>query len=341
MAKTKRGASGISRLVAVDKPVGMSSHDVVNACRRIFGERRVGHMGTLDPLASGVLAVCVGPATRLDAFMVGHGKRYRMGVRFGVATETDDAEGAPTKVLPIPSQVFEDEFARSYVEGLVGAGMQVPPIYSAIKVDGRKSYDAARKGTIINLEPRAFEVYNAELLEVNESTNEDGTPTVEWVVEMSVSKGTYMRSIARDMGRDLHTAAHVSSLRRTASGCIAIENCVTLEQLEEDPTCGTIDPLRALACRYSFVRELAQKVENGAQLPTEALSLNMPIRLDVYDPCCCTTSVFPSSEPPANGEIVAAVVDNRLKALYEYHESQHRYASRCVFSVGVERGTAL
>lgn len=341
MAKVKRGASGISRLVAVKKPYGMSSHDVVNRCRHIFGERRVGHTGTLDPLATGVLVVCVGPATRLDAFMVGHGKRYRMGVFFGVATETDDVEGAITKELPIPSQVYDEEFAREYVQNMIGPGQQIPPIYSAIKVDGRKSYEAARKGCVINLEPRAFEIYDAELVSVSETVREDGKPGVEWVVEMSVSKGTYMRSIARDMGRDLHTAAHVSSLERIISGTVSLEDCVTLESLEEDPKCATFDPIQALGIRYAFVREDVSKVENGAQLSVDALALNEPIRADKYDPCSCATSVFPSADPPKNGEIVAAVVDNRLKALYEYHESKHCYVSRCVFSIGVERGTAL
>ena len=337
----KRGESGLSRLVAVNKPVGMSSHDVVNRCRKIFGERRVGHTGTLDPLASGVLVVCVGPATRLDAYMVGHGKRYRMGVRFGIGTETDDSEGAVTKQCPIPSEVYEEEYARTYVGGMVGQGTQIPPVYSAIKVNGRKSYDAARKGTVINLEPREFEIYDAKFVELREFTDEEGRSAVEWIVEMSVSKGTYMRAIARDMGRNLNTAAHVSSLERTISGTVVLEECATLEMLEEDPNCGTIDPLRALGVRYAFIREEAGKVANGSPLPESCVSLNEPISIDVFAPCCCTTSVFASSTPPEDGEVVGIVVQNHLKALYEYHESEHRYRSRCVFPIGVERGTAL
>lgn len=334
----KRGASGISRLVAVNKPVGMSSHDVVNAVRRIVGERRVGHAGTLDPLASGVLLVCIGPATRLDAYLVDHGKRYRMGVSFGTATDTDDAEGAVVKTRPVPTEAFDPAFASAYVSGLVGPGMQVPPIYSAIKVDGRRSYDAARRGSVIHLEPRPFEVYDAHLVELLD----DAEAGLEWIVDMSVSKGTYMRSIARDMGRDLKTAAHVSRLTRTASGTLRLDECVTLEELADDPKRGLVDPLRALGVRYAFVRgDDARKVENGQPLPGRMLALNEPIRVDVYGSECCTSSVFPSSAPPADGELVAAVVDNRLKALYEYHESERRYAVRCVFSIGVERGTGL
>ncbi len=338
----KRGTSGLSRLVAVNKPVGMTSHDVVNRCRRIFNERRVGHTGTLDPLASGVLVVCVGPATRLDAYMVGHGKRYRMGVRFGIGTETDDAEGAVSKELPVPSQAFDEEFAREYVTSLIGKGMQVPPVYSAIKVNGRKSYDAARKGTVIDLEPREFEVFDAKLNEVREVEDAEGRRLAEWVVEMSVSKGTYMRSIARDMGRDLKTAAHVCSLERTFSGNVSLEECYSLEELQENPNGALLDPLRVLGVRYAFVRDkVAESVGNGAMLQPDALSLNEPIRVDIFEPCACTTSVFASPDPPRDGEVVGVVSANRLKALYEYRESEHRYRCRCVFPIGVERGTAL
>ncbi len=332
----------MSRLVAVNKPVGMTSHDVVNRCRKIFNERRVGHTGTLDPLASGVLVVCVGPATRLDAYMEGHGKRYRMGIRFGIGTETDDAEGAVTKVLPVPARAFDEDFAREFVFSLIGKGTQVPPVYSAIKVNGRKSYEAARKGSVIDLEPREFEVFDAKLNEVREVVDGEGRRLAEWVVEMSVSKGTYMRSIARDIGRDLKTAAHVSSLERTIAGNVSLEECYTLEELQENPKGAQLDPLRVLGVRYAFVRDgVADRVANGSPLDAEALSLNEPIRVDVFAPCACTTSVFASPDPPRNGEVVGVVSANRLKALYEYHESEHRYRCRCVFSIGVERGTAL
>lgn len=337
----KRGASGISRLIAVAKPCGMTSHDVVNRCRRVFGERRVGHAGTLDPLASGVLVVCVGPATRLDAYLVGHSKRYRMGVQFGLATDTDDAEGSIIKQIPAPEKLLDRSFASSYVANMVGEGMQVPPIYSAIKVDGRKSYDAARKGTIIDLEARPFEIHEALLEEVRESVGLSGEIAPEWIVDMKVSKGTYMRSIARDMGRDLKTAAYVSSLERTQSGSVALVDCVTLDELEQYPDEATIDPLKVLGIRFAFARGCEQQVLNGSFLPEQALSLNEPIYTDVFTPCTCTTSVIASNTPPHNGEIIGVLLDNRLKALYEYCGSEHRYRARCVFSIGVERGRAV
>lgn len=134
----KRNSSGFSRLIGINKPIGMSSHDVVNRVRRIFNERRVGHAGTLDPLASGVLLVCVGPATRLDAFLVGHGKRYKMGVTFGISTTTDDSEGEILKEIPYSEQLQESNFAHTFVHNMVGKGTQIPPVYSAIKVNGKK-----------------------------------------------------------------------------------------------------------------------------------------------------------------------------------------------------------
>lgn len=337
----KRGASGLSLLLAVNKPVGMSSHDVVNRIRRIYGERRVGHTGTLDPLASGVLVLCVGPATRLDAYLVGHGKRYRMDVVFGSATETDDREGAVIRSHAVPPELGDASFAQQTVAGLVGRGQQVPPIYSAIKVNGRKSYKAARSGDIIDLAPRPFEVYDASFIEVKDVVDVLGNPAVCWTMELSVSSGTYLRSIARDLGRDLGTCAYVGALERTISGSVPLDACAALEELEEMPRAALIDPLQALGVRWAFAGEASDRVRNGSPLPEGVLSLNEAVRGDVYDGTCCVSGVLPSSVPPHEGEVVGIVANNRLIALYEYDGSQHRYRTRCVFSVGVERGTGI
>ena len=116
----KRGQSGLSLLVAIDKPLGMSSHDVVNACRRIYGERRVGHTGTLDPLATGLLPICVGPATRLDNYLTGHDKGYRVSIGFGFETTTDDVEGQICSEGPIEEHLKDTAFAASFIESLIG-----------------------------------------------------------------------------------------------------------------------------------------------------------------------------------------------------------------------------
>lgn len=338
---SKRGSSGRSCLLAINKPVGMSSHDVVNVVRRVFNERRVGHAGTLDPQASGVLLVCVGPATRLDAYLVGHGKRYRMGVTFGLSTTTDDCEGDILRQLPVPECVGDTDYAHKFIEGMVGKGMQVPPIYSAIKVKGKKAYEQARAGKVIDLAPRPFEIYDAQLCDVHESSRLDGCEAVEWICEMSVSKGTYMRSIARDMGREVGSCAYVSSLARVRSGSVLLDDCLDLSDLEQHKEEAVIDPLLALGCRFAFARDCSSKVEHGAWLNDSDLSLNEPLMTELYAPCTCTTSVIPSTKPPKPNEVVGVIVNNRLKALYEYHESEHRYQPRCVFSIGVERGRTV
>ena len=175
----------------------MTSHDVVNRCRRIFGEKRVGHTGTLDPLASGVLPICIGPATRLGAYLTGHDKAYRATIAFGVGTDTDDCEGTVTRTGEAPAEAGDRSFAEQAVEQMLGPQKQMPPAYSAIKVNGKKSYEAAREGHIIELSPRDIEVYSAKLIAVRPGVGEQ---LPEWDVEFRVSKGTYIRALARDLG---------------------------------------------------------------------------------------------------------------------------------------------
>ena len=219
----KRGQSGICCIVGIDKQQGMSSHDVVNAVRRVFGERRVGHTGTLDPLATGALAVCVGPATRLDAYMTAHDKTYEVRISFGASTDTDDAEGTVVRTEPVPPEVCDAAFASDHVRSLVGHHRQIPPAYSAIKRGGVKACDAARSGNIIQLEPRDIQIYEAELIGLELDPD---APQLYWDVRLSVSKGTYIRSIARDVGISLGTVAHVDRLRRIDADNLDVEDCV-------------------------------------------------------------------------------------------------------------------
>ena len=196
----KRGESGLSLVLGMAKPSGMTSHDVVGRVRRALGERRVGHTGTLDPLASGVLPVCVGSATRLSPYLTAEDKRYEVAVAFGAATDTDDAEGEVIRTGEVPARLYDEAFAARFVAGLVGPSRQLPPVYSAIKVNGRKACDEARRGNVIAIEPRDIEVYGAKLLSIDEEGPGGG---LRWSVAFHVSKGTYIRALARDMGRDL------------------------------------------------------------------------------------------------------------------------------------------
>ncbi|WP_172136695.1 tRNA pseudouridine(55) synthase TruB [Adlercreutzia sp. ZJ473] len=333
----RRGESGLCLVVGVDKPSGMSSHDVVNRCRRIFGERRVGHTGTLDPLASGVLPICVGPATRLDAYLTGHDKRYVVRVAFGAATDTDDAQGEVIRTSPVPDEVLDPFFAASFVSSLVGASKQLPPVYSAIKVNGRKACDEARRGNIISMEPRDIEVYAAELRGVYGA---DASEPPAWEIAFHVSKGTYIRSLARDIGAALGCAAHVGSLRRTSVGNLTLDECVSLETLAEVGTRAALDPVRLLGLRFAFADAAVERaVANGNQLPKDALALcERRFGPSALEMCACTAGVRESCEDVRPGELVAVVAGNKLAGIYEYDGASRRYKTRCVFQTGVSRG---
>lgn len=333
----KRGLSGLSLVVGVNKPGGMSSHDVVNRCRYIFGERRVGHTGTLDPMATGVLPICIGPATRLGTYLTGHDKRYRVSIAFGAGTDTDDAAGKVVRTGEVPACVLDPEFAASFVAGLVGARKQMPPAYSAIKVNGKKSYEAARAGNIIDLAPRDIEVYDARLLGVYDG---DGDALPSWDVSFEVSKGTYIRALARDAGAALGCPAHVAALERTELGLLTLEECVSLETLAELKDRASLDPVRLLGVRFAYVQDdLAKKVSNGAQLPVAELPLFEHRRTtSALEMCACTAGVRESCEPPRDGELVAVLADNKLIALYGFNEGRARFETRCVFQTGVSRG---
>lgn len=223
---SRRGATGLSGILLVDKPAGMTSHDVVARVRRATGEKRVGHAGTLDPMATGLLVVLVGPATRLATYLTAARKSYDARIVFGTETDTDDAEGHVVRTEPVPLELRSEEGAIAHVAALVGTHEQVPPAYSAIKRDGVTAHRAARAGNELDLEARTVEVTDAVLLGV-----EPGPP-VAWNVSLTVSKGTYVRAIARDLGRELGTAAHLGGLRRTASGDLPVSEARDLDDLE-------------------------------------------------------------------------------------------------------------
>ena len=218
-----------SGLVLVDKPAGWTSHDVVGKIRKLAGTRKVGHAGTLDPMATGVLVVGINRATRLLTHIVGVDKTYTATVRLGQSTTTDDAEG----------EVVETRFANAVtperlqeaVDRLTGEIMQVPSTVSAIKVDGRRSYDRARAGEEVALDSRPATVGRFEIQDIRRL---DEGKTVDVDVEVRVSSGTYVRALARDLGEILETGGHLTVLRRTAVGPYSIDQTLTLEQLGED-----------------------------------------------------------------------------------------------------------
>lgn len=220
-----RRPSAFSALIAVDKPAGCTSHDVVSRVRRAVGEKRVGHAGTLDPAATGVLVVGIGQATKLLGLLTLDRKGYRATFQLGAETTTDDAEGEVTLTAAVPDELLDPERAAREVARLVGEHDQVPPSFSAVSVGGRRAYDAARAGEELELAARRVRIYAAELRGVDREART-------WKLDLDVSKGTYVRSVARDLGRDLGCRAHVRALERTFAGPVTLADCVSLDELD-------------------------------------------------------------------------------------------------------------
>jgi len=218
-ARPERAA--IDAVLVIDKPVGPTSFDVVKRIRWAAGARRVGHGGTLDPAASGVLPICLGEATKLAQFLLDADKQYDFSVCFGVETDTDDAAGTVT--ARSDAGAIDEAGVRRALEPFRGAITQVPPIYSALKREGRPLYDYARAGEAVTIAPRAVVVHELEL------TAFAGPRAVAFT--MRCSKGTYVRALARDLGRALGVGAHVTALRRTRSGPFSLAEARPLDEV--------------------------------------------------------------------------------------------------------------
>lgn len=213
-------------LLLVDKPAGVSSHDVVGAARRALREKRIGHAGTLDPFATGLLVLLVGRATRLLPHLPGEPKIYEARIRFGTETETEDLHGAVSREAPLPSR----EALLEALPRFIGTVQQVPPAYSAKRVDGKRAYAVARAGGEVVLPAVTVRVDRWELLDAQ--LDDEGRIT-EADVRIACGGGTYIRSLARDLARSVGSAAHLVALRRVASGPFHVRDAVTLEDLRE------------------------------------------------------------------------------------------------------------
>jgi tRNA pseudouridine55 synthase len=236
----RRKGNDIHGWLILDKPQGLTSNQALSRLKRCFNPRKVGHAGTLDPLATGVLPIAFGEATKTVAHVVDCEKTYDFTIRWGIETDTDDAEGKPVRTSdarPSPDAI-EDA-----LQAFIGDIMQTPPCYSAIKVEGERAYDLARDGEVVELQPRLVSVYE---LDIEEAISPDLTRLI-----CACGKGTYVRSIARDLGRALGCYGHIAALRRTAVGPFGEENAISLETLEslsnsdagQDALMGTITPV--------------------------------------------------------------------------------------------------
>jgi tRNA pseudouridine55 synthase len=248
-------------IVVVDKPAGITSHDVVGRCRRIFGTRKVGHAGTLDPMATGVLVVGIERATKILGLLTATDKSYLATIRLGQTTSTEDAEG---EVLhTVSADGVTDEQIGEAVARLRGEIAQVPSAVSAIKVDGQRAYKLAREGQAVELAPRNIRIERFEVLAIR---HRDGLVDVD--VEVDCSSGTYIRALARDVGDALRVGGHLTALRRTRVGRFGLDQARSLDALTEQPDLSyTLDE----ACLLSFPRrdmtaEEAEDTRHGRPL---------------------------------------------------------------------------
>jgi tRNA pseudouridine55 synthase len=275
-----------SGLVIVDKPAGMTSHDVVARVRKLAGTRRVGHAGTLDPMATGVLVIGVERATRLLTYLVGADKSYQATIRLGIGTVTDDQEGAVTgrpgfgpgeldggpigaDLLAAVAASIEDRLA-----GLRGSIQQVPSAVSAIKVDGKRSYTRVREGEQVELAARPVTVHRFDVLALRPGLAEvEGpVPVVDLDVEVVCSSGTYVRALARDLGARLETAGHLTALRRTRVGAYPLAAARTLESLTDDfGVLAIADAARAAFPARELTADEARRLAHGQRVEASEL----------------------------------------------------------------------
>ena len=206
-------------LLLVDKPAGMTSHDVVMIVRRVYGEKSIGHLGTLDPFATGLLILLLGRSTRLANFIETEPKVYEATILFGAETDTDDSTGSIIREAGPPSQAAVD----TAIPALTGSIQQVPPDYSAKSVDGIRAYDAARKGAALTLEPVTVNVHEWEVLRRSADSMD---------VRIKCGTGTYIRALARDLGRATRSAAHLTALRRIRSGEFNVDDATSIDKLK-------------------------------------------------------------------------------------------------------------
>lgn len=264
-------------IININKPLGITSHDVVYRLRKLLGIKKIGHTGTLDPDASGVLPMCIGRGTKVADMLTAKDKQYVAEMTLGLATDTLDASGTVTETAEI--NVTEQDIENA-IQKFVGDIEQIPPMYSAIKVDGKKLYELAREGVEIERKPRSVRIDNIEVLDIDLEENKIS-------IRVDCSKGTYIRTLCDDIGRELGCFAHMSKLERTKSGRFDIKDAYTLLQIEEmlkNGDMGFLVPVDVVFEEYerlTITEKKAKKMCNGTQISVQGLVEGKTYR--VYD----------------------------------------------------------
>jgi tRNA pseudouridine55 synthase len=302
------GRVNVDGLIVVDKPGGMTSHDVVARIRRLAKTRRVGHGGTLDPMATGVLIIGVNRATRLLTYVIGSGKRYTATIRLGESTVTDDAEGDVT--ARASAAAVTDDAIRAELGRQVGEIDQIPSAVSAIKINGQRAYKRVRDGEDVEIPARRITIHRLDILDIRRPETVDagteGADLVDVDIDVTCSSGTYVRAIARDLGIALGVGGHLTALRRTAVGGLTLAEASTLPELEERAPDIIGLPMAEAAAR-AFARrdateEEARALSHGRSL--EAVGIDGPYA--VFDPAGALLAIVSEQSGRAKPEIVLA-----------------------------------
>ena len=252
-------------IILIDKPQGWTSHDVVGKLRGILHERRIGHSGTLDPLATGLLVVFIGRATRAVEFAEADRKEYIAGLRLGMST---DAQGITGRIISKETDIPDEPEVRIAIERFRGELEQIPPMYSAVKIGGKKLYELARKGESIERKPRHITIFGLEIT---------GRSDNDYILDVVCSKGTYIRTLCHDIGAALGCGGCMSSLRRTKSGVFSVDNAYTIAEIQEAADRGEeeklllpIDTLFAGYTKLSVDADSEKKLKNGCIINTSS-----------------------------------------------------------------------
>lgn len=288
-------------LILLDKPVGLTSFKAAAVLRGVYGTKRVGHTGTLDPMATGVLPVLIGRATRLCSYILEADKKYTATVQLGVTTDSLDITG---KVLSRCEVSVTDEQLKDALEHFTCTYGQIPPMFSAIKKDGVRLYDLARNGQETEREPRTVTIHSIKLIERKNN---------EFIADVHCSKGTYIRSLADDIGKFLGCGAVLTALRRTDTAGFSIDRCFTLEQIKADPA-GCILPAEKAVpnLRNVYISpEQAKRFMNGAALSVDRIR---------------------SVESPKDKEIFKVFCEDSFLGLSEYFEQDRELNTKCVIA---------
>ncbi len=245
-------------IVIVNKPKGYTSHDIVSKVRKIYKEK-VGHTGTLDPMATGVLPLLIGKGTLCSKYLVNHDKEYCVTLELGKKTDTADIEGKIIEECEVNKAIFDENNIKQVLKTFIGKQEQIPPIYSAIKVNGKKLYEYAREGINVEIKPRKIEIYNIKLLKIN-----DDSKTINFIV--SCSKGTYIRSLCEDIAKRLGTIGYMAALERQKVGEFNLEQAFSLEELEKERHIITIEELFNENPEIDLPKDRLKHFLNGVQL---------------------------------------------------------------------------